>query len=207
MIITRTWAESLKVESGDYLPPVADYSQPYARQAYAVATRAIILHGVVAAAYDVAAGPIVKWLQEQAIWDEVTAQKRACLLSTTWTKAKQLEYRWKQEAEWTLLWMIGEVDFLGLPIHCCDTQHLVDKIIPALGDPVHDFISQAKLRVPGALLAEDDRSYSLWCHALAAKRRKEALPNDLNLAVLRERRYAFEWIDGTQNWDEVTCDA
>ena len=25
--------------------------------------------------------------------------------------------------------------------------------------------------------------------------------------VLYERRYAFEWLDGLQDWDEVTCDS
>jgi hypothetical protein len=207
MITTKAWAESLEVESGENLFPVADYSQPYACQAREVATRAIILQGVVAVAYGVAAGPIVKWFREQAIWEEVTAQERACLLSTPWTRSKQLEYRWKQEAEWTLLWMIGKVESLGLPTHGCDTRRLVDRIIPALGDFVHDFIGRAELRAPGALLAEDDRTYNLWCHALAAKRRQEELPSDLNLGVLRERRYAFEWMDGRQNWDDVTCDA
>jgi hypothetical protein len=96
---------------------------------------------------------------------------------------------------------------LGLPVRCCDTRRLVDEIIPQLGDSLHDFIGRAELRVPGALLAEDDRTYNLWCYALAAQRRKEALPRDLNLAVLRERRYAFEWMDGNQEWDEVTCDS
>jgi hypothetical protein len=57
------------------------------------------------------------------------------------------------------------------------------------------------------LLAEDERTYNLWCYALAAQRNGESLPSDLNLGVLRERRYAFEWMDGNQDWDEVTCDA
>lgn len=37
-------------------------------------------------AYEVAAGPIVKWFQEQAIWHEVTPQERAFFLTPTWTR-------------------------------------------------------------------------------------------------------------------------
>jgi hypothetical protein len=103
--------------------------------------------------------------------------------------------------------MIGKVESLGLPTRCCDTRRLVDEIIPALSSDISDFVGEAKLRTPGALLAEDDRTYNLWCYALAAQRKGEALPADLNLSVLRERRYAFEWMDGNQKWDEVTCDA
>jgi hypothetical protein len=200
------WAESLEVASDEDLSPIADYSEPCARLASEVATRAIILQGVVAVAYEVAAEPIVKWFREQAIWDKVTPQERAFLLSAARTGVEQLGYRWKQEAEWTLLWMIGKVESIGLPTHYCDTRRLLDKIIPALGDTVQDFIERAELRPPGALLAEDDRTYDLWCYALAAKSRGDELPSDLNLGVLRERRYAFEWINGPEDWDEVTCD-
>jgi len=84
---------------------------------------------------------------------------------------------------------------------------LVDEIIPALGSDVRAFISGAELRSPGALLSEDDRTYRLWCAALALRRRKEPLPEDLNMNVLYQRRYVFEWLDGNQPWDDVTCDA
>jgi hypothetical protein len=128
-------------------------------------------------------------------------------MSTEYAESEQFQIRWKQEAEWTLLWMIGKVESLGLPTRFCDTRRLVDEIIPALGSSVNDFIGRAELRSPGALLAKDDRTYNLWCYALAAQRRGEKLPADLNLGVLRERRYAFEWMDGNQEWDEVICDA
>jgi hypothetical protein len=68
MSTTKSWAESLKVETAKDLSPVAGYSKLYARSAGEVATRAIILQGVVAVAYEVAASPIVKWFQEQGIW-------------------------------------------------------------------------------------------------------------------------------------------
>ena len=207
MITTKEWAESMKVESGENLAPIAGYSDAYARSAREVAIRAIILQGIVAVACEVVAEPIVNWFKKQDIWDNVTPQERDFLLGATHTSQKQLEFRWKQEAEWTLLWMIGKVDSLGLPTHYCDTRRLVDNIIPALGDDLQDFINRAELRSPGMLLAEDDRTYDLWCYALAAQRHSEELPSDLNLGVLRERRYAFEWMDGFQDWDGVSCDS
>ena len=207
MSATSKWAESLRINTAEVLPPVRGYSKPYARTPRDVATRAIILQGVVAVASNVAAAPIVKWFQAEGIWHGVTSQERDVLLGAELPKANRLHWQWKQEAEWTLLWMISNVDSLGLPTRCCDTRRLVDEIIPPLGQSVQGFIAGAKLRSPGTLLAEDDRTYDLWCRALAAQRRGQAVPPDLNLAVLRERRYAFEWMDGNQDWDEVTCDA
>jgi hypothetical protein len=207
MSTTKRWAELLKVSSEADLSPIADYSQPYARTARQIAVRSIILLGVAVVAYEVEAQPIIEWFQEQAIWSDVTPDERTFILGSTHTEAEQLRFRWKQEALWTLLWMIHRVESLGLPIRCCDTRRLVDEIVPAIGDDLQGFITQSQLRSPGALLAEDDRTYDLWCYALAAQRRGESLPSDLNLGVLRERRYAFEWMDGNQDWDEVTCDA
>jgi hypothetical protein len=51
------------------------------------------------------------------------------------------------------------------------------------------------------------RGKDLWCYAVGARRKGERLPEDLNWSVLYERRYAFEWLDGMQDWDDVTCDA
>lgn len=207
MSTTKEWAESLKVASDTNLAEIPGSSKLYARTAREVAVRAVILQGVVAVAYKVDAQPIVDWFQSQRIWDAVTVKERNFLASSEQNASERVQFQWKQEAEWALLWMIQRVESLGLPTRHCDTRRLVDEIIPALGDDLQPFINQSRLRSPGALLAEDDRTYDLWCYALAAQRRRGSLPSDLNLGVLRERRYAFEWMDGNQEWDEVTCDA
>lgn len=207
MNTTKTWAESFGVATDVDLPPIADYSQPYARTARDIAIRAVVLQGVIAVAYEVVAQPITAWFKAQGIWDAVTEKERIFLAGSQHTESERVEFQWKQEAQWTLLWMIRRVTSLGLPTHYCDTRRLADEVIPALGDDLQAFIGQSELHSPGALLAEDDRTYDLWCYALTAQRRGESLPSDLNLGVLRERRYAFEWMDGNQEWDEVTCDA
>jgi hypothetical protein len=106
-----------------------------------------------------------------------------------------------------ILWAIGHVESLGLPTQGCDTQRLVDEIVPPLGSEINAFLDSATLLPPGELLAEDDRTYDLWCYATSAVRKGEPLPADLRWWVLYERRYAFEWLDELQDWDEVTCDA
>ncbi len=207
MSTTKDWALRYGICIDENLEPVADFTESYARTASEIAIRTVILQGVAAVAYNVDAEAVVEWLQEQDLWAAVTPVERAFLLGTDPTEAEQLRFRWQQETQWTLLWMIGRVESLGLPTRSCDTGRLVDEIMPGLGDEVQTFIGLANLRSPGALLAEDDRTYDLWCRAHGARRLGESLPIDLNLGVLRERRYAFEWMDGNQDWDHVTCDS
>jgi hypothetical protein len=150
--------------------------------------------------------PIVEWFHNQRLWRSVTPEERAFLTTPSPTKEQSSKFGWHQEAEWTLLWVIGKVESLGLPTCGCDTRRLVEEIIPPLGSDIDDFVTSVKVREPGVLLAEDDRTYNLWCYAQKARRKGE-LPADLNWNVLYERRYAFEWLDGREGWDQVTCNS
>jgi hypothetical protein len=206
VLSTKCWAESLGISVDATPPPVADYSKRCPRSAGQIAVRTVILQGIVAVACEVDPEPIIEWFHQQKVRRSVTPGERAFLANRSPTKEQRHKSQWHQEAEWTLLWVIGKVESLGLPTHGCDTRRLVDEIIPALGSEIDEFVASAKVREPGVLLVEDDRTYNLWCYAQKARRNGE-LPADLNWGVLYERRYAFEWLDGMQDWDEVTCDA
>jgi hypothetical protein len=206
MLSTETWARSLGLSAEETPPAVEGYSKRCARSARQIAVRALILQGVVAAAAGVDPEPIIEWFREQKLWRSVTPKEKASLKNSSPTQEQCNQLAWRQEAEWTLLWVIGKIESLGLPTRQCDTRRLVDEIIPPLGSEIADFLATAKIRPPGVLLAEDDRTYNLWCYAQKA-RRDGQLPGDLNWSVLYERRYAFEWLDGMQDWDDVTCDA
>jgi Domain of unknown function (DUF4272) len=206
MASTESWAKSLGISVEETPPTVQGYTKRCPRTARQIAVRAIVLQGVVAAAHGVDAEPIIEWFRDQRIWRAVTAGEKAFLGNPSPTDKQCNEFAWHAEAEWTLLWVIGKVAALGLPTHCCDTRKLVDEIIPPLGSRISDFVTSAKVRPPGVILAEDERTYNLWCYAQKARRQGQ-LPADLNWDVLYERRYGFEWLDGMENWDDVTCDA
>jgi hypothetical protein len=203
---TESWAKSLGLSVEATPPTVEDYSKPCPRSSRQIAMRALVLQGIVAVASKVDPEAITEWFREQRLWRSVTAEEKAFLENPLPTKEQRNKFGWHKEAEWTLLWVIGKVESLGLPTRECDTRRLVDEIIPPLGSEIADFLATATVREPGVLLAEDDRTYDLWCYAQKARRKGE-LPPDLNWSVLYQRRYAFEWLDGTQDWDDVTCDA
>lgn len=206
MLSTKTWAKALGISVEPTPPVVEGYSERCPRSARAIAVRAVILQGVVAVASDVDPEPVIEWFHDQRVWRSVTPGEKAFLQDPSPTRAQCSKFGWHREAEWTLLWVVGKVEALGLPTRGCDTRRLVDEIIPPLGSDISAFVASAKVREPGVLLAEDDRTYNLWCYAQKA-RRKGALPADLCWEVLYERRYGFEWLYGVQDWDDVTCDA
>jgi hypothetical protein len=199
----------LNISTAPTPPVVAEYDEPCPFTAREIARRAIVLQGVVAAACDVDTGAIVQWFRDQGVWDAVSPKERQFLLDpTAASRDEKLRFRWRQEAEWSLLWVVGKVNHLGLPTRECDTRRLVDEIIPALGADIEPFVASATVRPPGELLAEDDRHYDLWCGYFQTRREQpQLLPLDLNLDVLYQRQYAFEWLHGIEEWDDVQCDA
>jgi hypothetical protein len=206
MPTTEAWAGSLGISVDPTPPSVEGFAERCPRSTREIAIRAVILQGVVAVASQVPPEPIIDWFKDQRIWRSVTPGEKAFLKQSSREEEQCREFAWHQEAEWTLLWAVSKVESLGLPTRCCDTRKLVDEVIPPLGSSIEEYLLSAKLREPGTLLAEDDRTYNLWCYAQKA-RRKRALPADLNWGVLYERRYAFEWLTGPEAWDQVTCDA
>jgi hypothetical protein len=205
---TAAWARSLGI-STDPTPPIIDgYAEPCRFTARQIATRALVLQGVVAVAAGVDPEPVLEWFREQDLWEAISPRERAFLLDPgSVDESARNGLGWRQEAEWALLWVVGKVEALGLPTRQCDTRRLVDEIVPALGSDTEAFLSCAETRPPGLLLAEDDRHYDLWCAHARARRESERLPGDLQLAVLYQRRYAFEWLCGPEPWDDTPCDA
>jgi hypothetical protein len=206
---TEAWAQSHGISTAPTPPRVEGYDEPCPFTARQVATRAVILQGVVAVASEVDPVPVVEWCRDQGVWEQVSPREKSFLLDpASLTQNDWHSLRWHQEAEWALLWVVRKVEALGLPIRQCDTRRLVDEIIPPLGSDIERFLASAKLRCPGVLLAEDDRHYNLWCRYFQDRRGgAHLLPADLEVSVLYERQYAFEWLHGIEAWDDVQCDA
>ena len=206
---TAEWAISLGISTAPPPLNVEDYDEPCPFSPRQIATRAVILQGVVAVACQVDPQPVVEWLQKQGVWEQVSPQEKEFLLAPNSFDEKTRNcLRWHQETEWALLWVVGKVDSLGLPTCPCDTRRLVDEIIPALGSEIEPFLASAILRPPGVLLAESDRHDNLWCQYFQTRNKGERLlPSDLNMTVLYRRQYAFEWLLGVEAWDDVQCDS
>jgi Domain of unknown function (DUF4272) len=94
---------------------------------------------------------------------DVSPREVAFFQNPSPTNDERIRFRWHQEAEWTLLWMIGKIEALGLPTRGCDTRRLVDEIVPPLGSDIEEFLASATLWPPGMLLGEDDRTVSMKC--------------------------------------------
>lgn len=202
---TKAWAATHGVCTTAIVPTVQDCHEKCPRSPAEVARRAIVLHCVAAVGCGVKVQPVIGWLKNESLWPAVSPVEQAFFTTRNPTKKQINAARWRQESQWALLWSIGYVRSLGLPTKTCDTRKLVDEIMPGLGDSVQEFVISARLRPPGWILAEEDRTYNLLCYARQAAR-THAMPEDLIFDVLNERHYAFSWLGSNDNWDHVDMD-
>lgn len=205
MTSTKEWAKAHGLCIEEAVPFNDEERTQCPRSVEEVAIRSIILHAVAAVGYKVEPKPLVDWLKDQQIWDFVSPIEKDWFAAKRMTDEERSHLCWRVEAEWTLLWAISKVESLGLPTQTCNTTMLVDEIMPALGDPIAEFIASSKLRSPGALLVEDDRAYNLHCYARQAYK-NNSFPDDLVYGVLVQRHYAFEWLNSSDDWDDVRLD-
>lgn len=147
---TEQWARSFDIATAPTPPAVGDYHEPCPFTAREVAVRAVVLHGVVAAACGVDPRPVAEWYANEGVWDAVSPKEEAFLLDpSVASRDEMMALRWRQEAEWALLWVVGKVQHLGLPTRQCDTRRLVDEIAPALGSDLESFLAVGRVAHAG----------------------------------------------------------
>ncbi|MGH7143396.1 MAG: DUF4272 domain-containing protein, partial [Planctomycetota bacterium] len=152
MLTTKSWAETKGLDTNDQPEPIPDYSEKYAQDSQQIARRTVILTAICAIAYQAEPAPIVAWLEAQGLQKDLSPKERRLLENPNQTEHELRQFHWRSEALWTLLWTIGKIECLGLPIRQADTARLVDSVMPALGDNITRFVESASLHEPGLLL-------------------------------------------------------
>jgi hypothetical protein len=112
-------------------------------------------------------------------------------------------FSWRYECLHVLLWPLGVIEDLGRPKDICDVA-FIDKTmvdLEALG-----LRERAKLRSAAEILAAQEVIYNSHWGIRDAQIFGKPTPDGLNPDVVYERHYAFNWLAGDEDWDEVSTD-
>ena len=152
---------------------------------------------------------------EQAIVDRVvkdyelekrfTPKEKAFIHSPSPSERDRIQFAWRYEAAWVLLWALGYVEKLEKPTNICDVPRAVEFMKQRSAG---QFVADAKLRSVSEILDQADRIYRYhWAVVDARVNGKEA-PAGLQSGVTLERHYALNWLIGymEQEWDDISTD-
>jgi hypothetical protein len=187
------------------LPAIESEEEATLRSAEDMAKRAIGLCAVALRGEGLKQQEVISLLSGKDVLASATTEEKKFLLKKRPTKQEMINFKWRYESLWVLLWALGHVENLGAPTSICDVQSAVRMVLDI---PSEDFIQLAKSRPISEILDEADLIYRYDWGVVDARIKGENPPGNLHPGVVYERHYALNWPIGymDQEWDDVATD-
>ena len=196
-------AEAVPVNAA--LPVIETENRARRRSKEEVAYRALALLVVAVKGEGLDQGTTQKIAKQYGLAPHFTPKERAFLQNASASQQDRIQFTWRYEAAWTLLWALGFVDKLEKPSKICDVSRAVKLMKERT---VQQFITESKLRSLQEILDQADRIYRYHWAVVDARVKGRTPPAGLETGVTLERHHALNWLIGymDQEWDDVTTD-
>jgi hypothetical protein len=187
------------------LPAIESEKEAKRRTAEEIAYRALALLVVAVKGEGLEQPTVEKIVEDYGLAPHFTPQERAFLKNNSPSQHDRVQFTWRYEAAWTLLWALGYVEKLEKPISICDVPRAVTFMKERT---TKQFITDAKLRPLAQTLDEADRIYRYHWAVTDARINGRPSPAGLEPGVTLERHYALNWLVGymEQEWDDISTD-
>jgi hypothetical protein len=194
-----------KVPYIEHLPPIETEADSTRRTTEQVAIRAMALCIVAVKGEGLEQDIIDKLVKEYSLASAFTPHEKEFINNPKPTQHDRVQFAWRYECFWVMLWALGYIDELGRPDTICDVQ-LAVSIIRENGRD--GFLKNAKLRPQSELLNAADLIYRYHWAVVDARINQRDAPAGLDGGIVMERHHALNWLIGymDQEWDDVATD-
>ncbi|MBB4367427.1 hypothetical protein GGD63_000196 [Bradyrhizobium sp. cir1] len=198
----------LRVEGVPFLatlPVIESTAEALKRSKEEVALRTLCLLFVAAKGEGLEEELAERLLESYELRPHLTPEELAFVLDNSPSQHDRIQFTWKHEAAWTLLWALGFVAQLGKPAQICDVEFAARTMAERT---TSEFIEDSVLRPIGDILDQADLIYRYHWAVRNAAMKGQQVPAGLDPGVTEERHHALNWLIGyqEQTWDHVTTD-
>lgn len=188
-----------------YLPVIETESEARRRTREEVARRALCLMVVAVKGEGVEQRIVEEVASEYGLLRHFTPKESVFFAAKAPSRHDQIQFIWRYEAAWTLLWALGYVGALSKPAGICDVPEAVRHVREHTATT---FVTQSRLRPLNEILDQADRIYRYHWAVVDARINGRSAPAGLEPGVVLERHYALNWLIGYmgQEWDDVSTD-
>ncbi len=189
----------------DHLPVIEVETGSTRRPTRQVATRAMALCLVAAKAEGLEQEIIDRLITEYDLASEFTPNEKEFIGNPEPTEHERIQFLWRYECYWVLLWSLGYVDTLERPDTICDVEQAVSILVDK---GRNGFLENARLRPQSEILDAADLIYRYHWAVVDARINNREGPAGLDAGIVMERHYALNWLIGymDQEWDDVSTD-
>jgi hypothetical protein len=189
----------------EHLPLIETEAESTRRSTEQVATRAMALCIVAVKGERLEQEIIDQLIDEYKLASAFTPKEREFIKNPSPTQHDRIQFAWRYECYWVMLWALGFIDKIERPDTICD----VKLAVAFLRDNGRDgFLKKAKLRPQSEILDAADLIYRYHWAVVDARINNREAPAGLDGGIVMERHHALNWLIGymDQEWDDVSTD-
>jgi hypothetical protein len=193
------------VPINQHLPVIETENEAKRRSKEEIAQRALCVLLVAVKGEGLEQSVVERIAQDFKLRNSFTPNERAFIVASAPSQNDRLQFSWKYEAAWVLLWALGYVSILEKPTKICDVKFAVKTMRDRGPD---GFSVGAKLRPLRDILDQADQIYRYHWAVVDARIKGKPAPAQLEAGVVLERHYALNWLIGymDQDWDNISTD-
>jgi Domain of unknown function (DUF4272) len=189
-----------------YLPVIEDEETAQIRSLEEVAWRAMALNIVAVKGEGLEHDRVLEIIEQYNLEHALTPNEREFILNDEPSEHDRIQFAWRYECYWVLLWALSYIGELGRPDQICDVPRAVRVMVDRTAE---EFIRDGKLRGASEILDATDLIYRYHWACVDARLKGGRAPVGLDAGVVMERHHALNWLVGyadNAEWDDVSTD-
>lgn len=188
-----------------FLPAIESEKGAKRRSKEEIAYRALALLVVAVKGEGLEQRIVERVARDYGLEAHLTPKEKAFIRNATPSQSDRVQFSWRYEAAWVLLWALGYVEKLEKPTSICDVPRAAEFMQRR---SARQFVSDARLRSLSEILDQADRIYRYHWAVVDARVGGRQTPADLQPGVTLERHHALNWLIGymDQEWDDISTD-
>lgn len=133
-------------------------------------------------------------------------QEKSYMENNNPSEHDSIQFIWRYESMWIMLWALGYVEKLEYPNKICDVIHAANIINMSLD--LNEFISRGNKKSKEEILDEADLIYRYNWACVDAKINRREIPGGMDDGIVVERHKALNWLINymEDEWDDVGTD-
>ena len=189
-----------------HLPVIEDEETAQIRSLVEVAWRAMALNIVAVKGEGLEQDRVREIIEQYNLEHAFTPKEREFIFNAQPSEHDRIQFAWRYECYWVLLWALSYIEELGRPDQICDVPRAVHLMVDRTAE---EFIRDAKLRSASEILDAADLIYRYDWACVDARLKGRRAPAGLDAGVVMERHHALNWLVGyadNEEWDDVSTD-
>jgi len=144
-------------------------------------------------------------VRKYGLTSQLTPNEAVFIADPNPSERDRIQFTWRYECAWVLLWALRYVEELHRPDDVCDVAGAVGVMTERT---TSEFLSDANQRSIDEILDATDLIYRYHWAVVSARMKGQPPPAELDGGVVQERHYGLNWLIRymDQEWDDISTD-